>query len=47
LIREKVKCSTTASVPSEVEYFIRPVINLKATNSYNSSVEIDMNEEQD
>lgn len=31
----------------EVEYFIRPVINLKATNSYDSSVEIDMNEEQD
>lgn len=47
LIREKVKCSTTASVPSEVEYFIRPVINLKATNSYDSSVEIDVNEEQD
>ena len=31
----------------EVEYFIRPVINLKATNSYDSSVEIDMNEESD
>lgn len=31
----------------EVEFFIRPVINLKATNSYDSSVEIDMNEEQD
>ena len=31
----------------EVEYFIRPVINLKATNSYDSSVEIDVNEEQD
>ena len=31
----------------EVEYFIRPVINLKATNSYDSSVEIDMNEEAD
>lgn len=31
----------------EVEYFIRPVINLKATNSYDSSVEIDLNEEQD
>jgi hypothetical protein len=30
----------------EVEYFIRPVINLKATNSYDSSVEIDVNEEQ-
>lgn len=30
-----------------VEYFIRPVINLKATNSYDSSVEIDVNEEQD
>ena len=29
----------------EVEYFIRPVINLKATNSYDSSVEIDMNED--
>ena len=31
----------------EVEYLIRPVINLKATNSYDSSVEIDVNEEQD
>ena len=31
----------------EVEYFIRPVINLKATNSYDSSVEIDVNEEAD
>ena len=31
----------------EVEYFIRPVINLKATNSYDSSVEIDLNEEAD
>ena len=31
----------------EVEYFIRPVINLKATNSYDSSVEIDVNEERD
>ena len=31
----------------EVEYFIRPVINLKATSSYDSSVEIDVNEEQD
>ena len=31
----------------EVEYFIHPVINLKATNSYDSSVEIDVNEEQD
>lgn len=31
----------------EVEYFIRPVINLKATNSYDSSVELDLNEEQD
>ena len=31
----------------EVEYFIRPVINLKTTNSYDSSVEIDVNEEQD
>ena len=31
----------------EVEYFIRPVINLKATNSYDSGVEIDVNEEQD
>ena len=31
----------------EVEYFIKPVINLKATNSYDSRVELDMNEEQD
>ena len=31
----------------EVDYFIKPVINLKATCSYDSSVEIDMNEEQD
>lgn len=31
----------------EVEYFIRPVINLKATNSYDSTVEIDVNEEAD
>lgn len=31
----------------EVEYFIRPVINLKATSSYDSSVEIDLNEEAD
>ena len=31
----------------EVECFIRPVINLKATNSYDSSVELDVNEEQD
>lgn len=31
----------------EVEFFIRPVINLKATNSYDSSVEIDVNEEAD
>lgn len=31
----------------EVEYFIRPVINLKATSSYDSSVEIDVNEEAD
>lgn len=31
----------------EVEYFIRPVINLKATNSSDSSVELDVNEEQD
>ena len=31
----------------EVDYFIRPVINMKATNSYDSSVEIDLNEEQD
>lgn len=31
----------------EVDYFIKPVINLKATNSYDSSVEIDMNESQD
>ena len=31
----------------EVEYFIRPVINLKATNTYDSSAEIDVNEAQD
>ena len=31
----------------DVEYFIRPVINLKATSSYDSSVEIDVNEEAD
>ena len=31
----------------EVDYFIKPVINMKATNSYDSSVEIDMNEEAD
>ena len=31
----------------EVEYFIRPVINLKATTSYDSSIEIDHNEEAD
>ena len=31
----------------EVEYFIRPVINLKATNSYDSNVEIEVNEEAD
>lgn len=31
----------------EVEYFIRPVINMKATNAYDSSIELDMNEEQD
>ena len=31
----------------EVEYFIKPVINMKATNSYDSSVELDMSEEQD
>ena len=31
----------------EVDYFIKPVINLKATCSYDSSVEIDINEEQD
>ena len=30
-----------------VDYFIRPVINLKATNSYDSSVELDANEETD
>ena len=30
----------------EVEYFIRPVINLKATNFYGSSVETDVNKEQ-
>ena len=31
----------------EVDYFIRPVINMKATSSYDSCVEIDLNEEQD
>ena len=31
----------------EVEYFILPVINMKATNSYDSTMEIDMNEEAD
>ena len=31
----------------EVEYFIRPVINLKAISSYDSCVEIDVNEELD
>ncbi len=31
----------------EVEYFIRPVINLKATNFNDSNVEIDLNEEAD
>lgn len=31
----------------EVEYFIKPVINLKAANSYDSSAELDMNEELD
>lgn len=31
----------------EVDYFIHPVINMKATSSYDSSVEIDLNEEQD
>ncbi len=31
----------------DVEFFIRPVINLKATSSYDSSVEIDVNEEAD
>ena len=31
----------------EVEFFIRPVINLKATNSYDSSIEVDINEEAD
>ena len=31
----------------EVDYFIRPVINMKATSSYDSSVEIDLNEDQD
>ena len=29
----------------DVEYFIRPVINMKATNSYDPTMEIDMNEE--
>ena len=31
----------------EVDYFIHPVINMKATSSYDSCVEIDLNEEQD
>ena len=31
----------------EIEYFIRPVINMKATNSYDSAVELDRNEETD
>lgn len=31
----------------EVEYFIRPVINLKTTKFYDSSVEIDVSEEAD
>ena len=31
----------------EVDYFIRPVINMKATSSYDSSVEIDLYEDQD
>ena len=31
----------------EVDYFICPVINMKATSSYDSSVEIDLNEDQD
>lgn len=31
----------------DVEYFIKPVINMKATNSYDSSVEVDLNEEAD
>ena len=31
----------------EVDYFIRPVINMKATSNYDSSVEINQNEEQD
>ncbi len=31
----------------EVEYFIRPVINLKAADSCGSSVETDVNEKQD
>ena len=31
----------------EIEYFIRPVINMKATNSYDSAVELDRNEEAD
>lgn len=31
----------------EVDYFIKPVINLKATSSYDSSVEVDPNEEAD
>lgn len=31
----------------DVEYFIKPIINMKATNSYDSSVEVDLNEEAD
>ena len=31
----------------EMDYFICPVINMKATSSNDSSVEIDLNEEQD
>ena len=31
----------------DVEYFIRPVINMKATNLYDPTMEIDMNEEAD
>ena len=42
-----VSCSGQNADIVEVDYFIRPVINMKATSSYDSSVEIDLNEEQD
>ncbi len=40
-------CGSRNLGQKEVDYFIKPVINLKATCSYDSSVEIDINEEQD